>query len=417
MMTSSPALPMLSAKQRANMRPYWRLVVFLFTSSLLGSLWLSLLTMIVSVGGQLLLLGIGVPILFLALPLVKAASRIERSRFAFLLDSHINTSYQKLPNVDFWHRIVEFSTDPAIWRDLLYILLLAPLGLFDLMVVAFAMLVPAGLILFPLAALWFPSIPFFSGELWLKAPVLIIFGIMGLRIGYRLIAGMTRVHEIIAQRLLSIPLTVRVAALNKSRTEVLEAALAERQRIAHDLHDGAQQQLIALAMDLGLAKEKLDSEPDAVRNLLLRSHDQVKRLMVELRDLVRGIYPAILTDRGLDAALSFLAGRSPVPVTVRVELPRRFPELIESTAYFFVAEALSNVAKHSEASRVSVILTYEQSRLIIDICDDGHGGADVAAGSGLAGLQSRLTALDGTMMLISPPGGPTQVRGEIPCVL
>src|SRR5262249_47275873 len=142
-----------------------------------------------------------------------------------------------------------------------------------------------------------------------------------------------------------------------------------------------------------------------------------KRLMVELRDLVRGIYPAILTDRGLDAALSFLAGRSPVPVMVRVELPHRFSELIESTAYFIVAEALSNVAKHSGGSRVSVRLIYEQSQLIIDICDDGHGGADVAAGSGLAGLQSRLTALDGTMMLSSPPGGPTHVRGEIPCAL
>jgi signal transduction histidine kinase len=211
-------------------------------------------------------------------------------------------------------------------------------------------------------------------------------------------------------------LTERVEELTESRSAVMRAMHLERRRIERDLHDGAQQRLVSLAMELGLAREKIDQNPEEARRLLEASHNDAKLVLAELRDLVRGIHPAVLTDRGLDAAISAIAGRSPVPVEVDVNLPQRQPDEVEGSAYFVVVEALTNIAKHSEATRARVSIHRDRGWLKVEISDNGKGGADISAGSGLRGLHDRIAALDGRMTLHSPKGGGTTLRAEIPCL-
>jgi signal transduction histidine kinase len=210
-------------------------------------------------------------------------------------------------------------------------------------------------------------------------------------------------------------LRARVAELTTTRAAAADVQADELRRIERDLHDGAQARLVAVAMELGRARDKLDTDPAAARALVDAAHEETKTALVELRELVSGMYPAILTDRGLDAALSSIAARCPVPVTLDVELGDRLPSAVEVAAYFVVAESLTNVAKHSEATSGSVRIRRSQSALAIDVLDDGVGGADPSAGSGLAGLRDRVAALDGTLSLSSPFGGPTTLRVEIPC--
>jgi signal transduction histidine kinase len=195
----------------------------------------------------------------------------------------------------------------------------------------------------------------------------------------------------------------------------MDVSVSELQRIERDLHDGAQQRLVKLAMDLGRAREKRDSDPDGAWQLVAEAHEEAKRAMQEIRNLARGIHPAVLTDRGLDAAISALAGRSPVPVAVEVRLDERLPGAVESAAYFIVSEALTNIARHSGASQAGVRVERVNDRLLIDISDNGHGGADPTRGSGLAGLADRVAAFDGTLAIDSPAGGPTRVHVELPC--
>src|SRR4051794_18683123 len=209
--------------------------------------------------------------------------------------------------------------------------------------------------------------------------------------------------------------TARIAELETRRTGAVDAAATELRRIERDLHDGAQARLVALAMDLGLARERMVSDPDAAAALIDGAHEDAKTALVELRDLARGIHPAILTDRGLDATVSALAARCPVPCTVDVDLPRRPPAAVESAAYFTVAEALANVAKHSGARAAAITAREQGGRIVVDVRDDGRGGADPARGTGLAGLRGRIEALDGTLAVISPPGKGTVLRAELPC--
>ena len=207
----------------------------------------------------------------------------------------------------------------------------------------------------------------------------------------------------------------RFAQLTRQRTEAVDAAVAERRRIERDLHDGAQQRLTALAIDLGRARAKLDSDPEGARELVEQAHEDSKQALAELRNLARGIHPAILTDRGLDAALSALVARSPVPVEISVATGGRPPAAIESTAYFVVAEALTNATKHASATRLQVRVVRVGAVLIVEIQDDGVGGARIEPGGGLEGLTTRVATVDGTMSVSSPAGGPTIVRAELPC--
>jgi len=199
-----------------------------------------------------------------------------------------------------------------------------------------------------------------------------------------------------------------------SRSRAVEGAEAERRRIERDLHDGAQQRLVALAMNLGMAKERYDEDPEATRALIDEAHAEAKRAMVELRDLARGLHPAVLTDRGLGPALSAVAARSAVPVALSVDVSGRLDESIEGIAYFLVSEALANVAKHSGATEARVAIGRRGDRLVIEVTDDGCGGAE-PTGSGLTGLRDRVEAVDGWFHVASPPGGPTTILAELPC--
>jgi signal transduction histidine kinase len=210
-------------------------------------------------------------------------------------------------------------------------------------------------------------------------------------------------------------LAQRVEELQGSRARVVDAAEAERRRIERNLHDGAQQRLVALAMNLGRARARYDDDPDAARRMLDEAHDDAKLALAELRDLARGLHPAVLTDRGLDAALSGLAARSSIPVTLDVQVDPRCSPTIEAIAYFVVSETLANAAKHSKASAVHVTVRRTPVALRLAIADDGVGGADATAGSGLSGLADRVGGVDGSIQIDSPPGGPTLITVELPC--
>ena len=191
--------------------------------------------------------------------------------------------------------------------------------------------------------------------------------------------------------------------------------MSDRRQIERDLHDGAQQRLLSLGMDLGMALEKFDSDPDAARGLVGDAHGELQRAIAELRNLARGIHPAVLTDRGLDAALSALAARSTVPVQLDVRLKERPPASVEATAYFIVAEALTNAARYANATAASVSVRQQGDKLHIEVADDGVGGAEQRPGGGLAGLAGRASSVEGSLRISSPKGGPTVVAADLPC--
>lgn len=208
----------------------------------------------------------------------------------------------------------------------------------------------------------------------------------------------------------------RVGELTRTRAAAVDAQTVELRRIERDLHDGAQARLVAATIDLGLAREKLDHDPTEARRLVEVAQAETKEAIGDLRRLVSGIAPAVLADRGLDAALSGLVASCRVPVSLDVRLPERLPDAVEVAAYFVAAESLVNVQKHAEATTASLRAWAEDGRLVLEVTDDGRGGAAASPGSGLDGLAARVAALDGRLVVTSPPGGPTVVRAEIPCV-
>ncbi|RSN39651.1 sensor histidine kinase, partial [Streptomyces sp. WAC 04229] len=230
---------------------------------------------------------------------------------------------------------------------------------------------------------------------------------LGLAAGAR--AELTRV--LIAPR--DGDLGARVVELTRSRVRLVDAFESERRRIERDLHDGAQQRLVALTMALGLAR--LDAPPGPLADQLAKAHGEAGKALEELRELIHGIHPKVLADYGLEAAVADAADRSAVPVDVTLELAGRLPKAVEAAAYFVVREALANVGRHSGADRAEVTGGHLDGRLFLEVRDDGRGGADAGAGSGLTGLADRVSVLDGRLSLSSPPGGPTLLRVEIPC--
>jgi signal transduction histidine kinase len=210
-------------------------------------------------------------------------------------------------------------------------------------------------------------------------------------------------------------LTERVDVLTRSRVGVVDAHGAELQRIERDLHDGTQARLVTIALQLGMARESLADDPDTVATLLRQAHETAEEAMVELRAVLQTIYPPILADRGLDGALTALATRSGVPVRIKLGDLGRLPATVEAVAYYVIAEALTNVTKHAAATRVALRVDRADDVLSIEVTDDGRGGADEARGTGIAGIRRRVAALDGTVRLDSPPGGPTTLAVRMPC--
>ena len=428
--------------RRLISREPWLAAGFLVLGLPIGTFWFVVLVVLSATGAALTIVWVGVPILALTLVICVAAARAERARVRAFFGEAILTPYRPLAPwswrpMDWLRRTRELAGDRAVWRDLAYLLLLFPIGIAEFVIAVVAVAVPLGLVLMP-AYYWAVVAVAGEGPTFVSTPErsividtlpeALVAAAVGLVVavpaGWALL-GTARGHLALARWLLGpsrqAALEARVGVLTQTRSGAIEAQLLERQRIERDLHDGAQQRLVALAMDLGMAKEKFQSDPEAARVLVEASHEEAKRVLAELRDLVRGIHPAVLTDRGLDAAISAVAARSPVPVGVDVRLGGRLPEAVEVAAYFVVVEALTNVAKHSGAREASVLVRREGGagtgggRLVVDVVDNGIGGADAAKGSGLAGLRDRLAALDGRLTVDSPTGGPTWVMAEIPC--
>jgi len=319
----------------------------------------------------------------------------------------------------------EFA-DESRWRDVLYVVVNFPLAILEFFVVVALWSLALSLLTMPL---WYDAVPgsALAGYLdWLSGrsgPIVAIRPLAGaalLPVAASASQLVMALHRAVATGLLctseSRELRRQVATLKESRSAVLDVEATELRRIERDLHDGAQQRLVMLTIDLGMASEKIDSDPQAARTLVLEGQEQARQALAELRDLVRGIAPSILLDRGLVPALGSIAARGPVPTVVRSELVdgERLPAAIERAAYFVVAEALANVAKHSNAKRCEVRCRREGARLVVEVWDDGAGGATIDPGGGLAGLAGRVAGVDGTFTVSSPVGGGTVVRAELP---
>ena len=325
-----------------------------------------------------------------------------------------------------WAKIRAYLTDPPGWKGLVYGVIKFPIGIMNFTIVVTMWAVAFGGTTF---SLWGWAVPSNFGDNhpidgWWKVGYVaanVVVGVAALIATPHVVRGLAAMDRGLIKGLLSgsptAELRQRVEKLTVSRDASVDIAEAERRRIERDLHDGVQAQLVTLAMDLGMARQKLEAEADAdpaVLALVERAHDDSKRAVSDLRNLVRGIHPAVLTDRGLDAAVSALAARSTIPVEVTIALPSRPPATVESAAYFVIAEALTNAVKHSGASMVRVDGRVVGETLRIEVSDDGVGGASLQDGGGLAGLSSRLAAIEGRLRIASPAGGPTTVLAELP---
>jgi signal transduction histidine kinase len=322
-----------------------------------------------------------------------------------------------------WKSAVRRLTGRALWRQVCYHAVAGPLlAVLDLAVLA----VWATALVAASIYVWIWALP----PQWrvtdlgytTQAAYITAGGLALLFLGPRLTGALVRLETRAAEVLLgpsrTEKLARRVADLAESRAGVLDAADAERRRIERDLHDGAQQRLVSLAVNLGLARATLGDLPTDARKVIDEAHREAKEAIAELNNLVRGLHPAVLEDRGLDAALSGVAARLPIPVRVAVDLPQRPSPTVEAVAYFVVSEALTNVVKHAQATRADVTVERIGETLLVVVADDGAGGADLAAaggGTGLAGLAKRVASVDGTFSCRSPAGGPTVITVELPC--
>jgi signal transduction histidine kinase len=366
--------------------------------------------------------------LFVLVTIIRVIGSVERARFRSMLG--VQLAAPVLPR---WEgrplRYVAATVSaPGLWRLVAYCIVRLPLGIFSFTVMTVVWCGPVSLIALPSvlhvyphhrASLWFFHVTdYVSASLVSAAGVGLLLVLVG-----PAMRAITVVEAAVARSLLGRSveeeLRERVGQLETTRQRVVDSAEDERKRIERDLHDGAQQRLVALAMALGRAKAKMptdtqDPEALAVRALIDEAHGEAKQAITELRDLTRGLHPPVLTDRGLDAALSALAARSPVPTSVQVDLPVRPPATLEAIAYFVVAEALTNVAKHAQAQRISVSVRALSDALRVTITDDGKGGADPRHGSGLTGLADRVAGVDGRLTVDSPAGGPTLLCADLP---
>jgi len=319
--------------------------------------------------------------------------------------------------LSFTERLKWLLMDPAGWRDLSW--MIVNLVAAWVLAAASAAIILVGLIEFigPELVRTIPP-PAFPGN---SAGTLIVLGIAISSAGVLAAPLLLRGYGLVARSVLApaghAELALRVQQLTETRTEVLDTGAAEIRRIERDLHDGAQARLVAMGMTLDAAGQIIDTNPDAARALLCEARDASVKALAELRDLVRGIHPPVLADRGLADAIRALALDSPMRIHLASELEGRPPAPVESAAYFAVSELLANVTKHAEARQTWIDIRHTDGMLRIGVTDNGHGGADPARGSGLRGIERRLAPFDGVLAVSSPPGGPTAVTMEIPCAL
>jgi signal transduction histidine kinase len=367
---------------------------------------------------------IGGPVAWCMFAVAAKMGSMERSRAAALLDVNLASPHAPLSPGSWWARLRQRLSSASRWREIGYLTLGLPvLGAFGLIALSLwaTSLTLAAL---PFYVKYLPArsvdLGFMRIHTGRGTDVACALGILGIVLIVPQITMALAAFDRVVVRWLLGPhdrssLKRRVDELEISRGAAIDSAESERHRIERDLHDGAQQRLVALAMNLSRARERFDTDPERARQLVDDAHDDAKAALVELRDLARGIHPAVLTDRGLDAALSAIVARCPVPVSLSIDLPKRLPASVESAAYFVVTEALTNVAKHARATTAQVSIALENNRLVVEVRDDGVGGAQESKGSGLTGITERVSALGGWTRVISPPAGPTSVMVEIPC--
>jgi signal transduction histidine kinase len=364
--------------------------------------------------------GAGLAIVFLVVPLL---TRMQRHRLRA-------TAGIQIPPQPAWRGFRAAVRSQATWRQLGYHLVAGPAlaaagiaallcwlaGLLYTLVYTYAYLLP------PFYTLHRDMTGHLSFVRQLAIPAdayLTAAGIALLFVAPWLTAGIAALDARAAQVLLGPSRTEelehRVEELAQTRAGAVDAADTERRRLERDLHDGTQQRLVALAMHLGMAKAGTTTVEEA-HQAIAEAHEDAKAALTELRNLVRGLHPPVLEDRGLDAALSGIAARMPIPVRLTVDVPRRPSAVVEAVAYFVVSEGLTNITKHAQASQAEVIVQGAGDRLHVIISDDGAGGADPVHGTGLAGLAKRAASVDGTFEVSSPPGGPTLLTVDLPCV-
>ncbi|MFT2691588.1 histidine kinase [Clavibacter zhangzhiyongii] len=394
----------------------WTSAVDLLIDAVLGLAWVVILVTLLSTGvGTLPAAGLGVLVLAATAVLIRGIGVVERARAAAVHDIAITPPVRKRTTVtSAWRHLTQpllDLVDPVTWRQLLHHALSMVLGLvFVTLLTAVPQLAAA------VGAGELPAVP--GGGLAATVTAVLLTALLVLYVW-----GAGSLDRAVSPALLGTSRTAalesRVDTLTDARQGAVDAASTERLRIERDLHDGVQPRLVALAMTLGMARARMDSDPAAARELLDQAHRDAKDSITELRQLARGIHPAVLTDRGLDAALSAVASRNAVPTTVRVDLSARPRPEVEAVLYFAVAEALTNVAKHSGASRCSVAVDEVPGGIRAVISDDGRGGAtrDGNPGGGLGGMHDRVRAAGGTLTTSSPLGGPTDVTVEVPCAL
>jgi signal transduction histidine kinase len=384
-----------------------------------GVLWFTLFTTLLATGVSLLITLVGLPILTGTFYLARAAAYAERFRARVFLGTDIpQPAYRPRKSDGLWHGLTAPFIDRTNWKELMYVWLVQPvLGVVNFTVAVTAWAVPLWAIALPIYAVrWHGAAPqVWNGrtlDTWHEVIPVAIAGILVLPLVPWIIRGFAAVDRAAARWGLS---QSKVVVLRETQARSVDIAMADRRQIERDLHDGAQQRLLSLGMELGMALEKFDSDPAAARGLVGDAHAELQRAIAELRNLARGIHPAVLTDRGLDAALSALAARSPVPVRLDVRVEERPPASIEATAYFIVAEALTNAARYADAKRVDVRVRQGGDKLHIEVKDDGVGGAEQRDGGGLAGLADRASSVEGSLRVTSPRGGPTVVAADLPC--
>ncbi|WP_234342284.1 sensor histidine kinase [Streptomyces leeuwenhoekii] len=362
-------------------RHTWKEIAHLLSNLPVALFGFTYVVTVLSVGIGLTVTVIGIPLVAAGLLGARHLGRLERARARALLGVRVDEP-SRLPlrgAGGFLPRLWMALKDPVGWRTVLYDFIRLPWGVLTFTITLTSLFV-----------LW-PVLPFVA-------------------------RGLANADRAMVRGLLSPSdeLERRISELEAGRGTVVDTAAADLRRIERDLHDGAQARLVNLAMGLGLAKEKLLEDPDTAAAMVEEAHGEVKLALQELRDLARGIHPAVLTDRGLDAALSSVASRCTVPVRVTVDLKARPAAAIEGIAYFTVSELLQNISKHSGASSASVEVWRTEDRLLIQVWDDGRGGARLEGGTGMRGLADRLGAVDGLFVVDSPEGGPTTVTAELP---
>lgn len=391
-----------------------------------GTFTFAILASLASAGFATLVAGVGGVIIAVGIEISRAVARVERRRVMLGSSERLIAHPYRSRRGGLVELLKAEFLDENRWRDVLYVAVNFPLSIMEFFVVATVWTLSLWLLTMPL---WYDAVagstlPGYLGAIAghdaLTVTIRTVVGAALLPVAASVSQLVLTLHRGVVAALLctseSRELRRQVETLKESRSAVLDVEASELHRIERDLHDGAQQRLVMLSIDLGLASERMETDPEAAKQLVLEGQEQARQALADLRDLVRGIAPSILLDRGLVPAISSITARGPVPTSIRSELPvgERLPAGVERAAYFVVAEALANVTKHSGAKRCEVRCRREGSRLVVEVWDDGVGGATTEPGGGLAGLAGRVAGVDGTLSLSSPPGGPTLVHAELP---